>query len=132
MASGLKSKSKVESKTKIPPWISEPSRRSIMTAENLSRQQIPQYSGPTIAELSPLQQAVGQGNFQAGQAFGFIPEEAQYSEYNPLNEMGELESEVGGITGYSPNSIYEEIVSRMNKEKPGIFEYIEDYYNRRI
>lgn len=76
------------------------------------------YQGPTVAALSPLQEAVMQGVANDALAFGIVDE--------PINVMSGMPetTTMGGVTGYSPYPMYIEALERLKQTAPAQYDYI--------
>lgn len=90
---------------KIPEWLSEPAKRNIARAEQAQQIGYQPYYGLDVAAINPTQQAAGQMNIGAAQAFGMAPPGLQAFSSMPQAEQ------MGGMSGYSSAPLYEQAVA---------------------
>ena len=100
-------------KTEIPVWAEEATKRNLARAEDVQRIGYMPYYGPDVAAFNPTQQLAMQNNMDAAAAFGLA---------SPgQNAMAGMPSATNynGIQGYSSGRLYEQAVAEFERNKPG-------------
>ena len=122
MSKGGSTSSTVE----VPEYIEKAARRNLTEADKIRRLGfIPEY-GPTIAALTPLQEAALQGTAQAAGAFG-LPGGGM-SMQDISGGMPEPTTYAGGVRGYSSLPIYEQALEAFGQARPGQKRYAESFF----
>jgi hypothetical protein len=100
-------------KTEIPVWAEEATKRNLARAEDVQRIGYMPYYGPDVAAFNPTQQLAMQNNMDAAAAFGLA---------SPgQNAMAGMPSatDYNGIQGYSSGGLYDQAVAEFERNKPG-------------
>ena len=110
----------------VPEYIEDAARRNLTQADKISKLGfIPEY-GPTIAALTPLQEAALQGTAQAAGAFG-LPGGGMSME-DISGGMPAPTTYAGGVRGYSALPIYEQALEAFGQARPGQKQYIDSFF----
>ena len=100
---------------KLPPWIEEVAKQNLGVANEVAQMGYVPYGGPTVAALNPMQESAIYGGNMAAAAFGLPggPTSAGGGDgiTDPLTGLPLPTSFAGGVSGYSPMSLYEEALS---------------------
>ena len=107
-----------EKRVQPPQFVEDAQREAIMRAMEAADLGYVPYQGPTVAALSPLQEAVMQGVANDALAFGIVDE--------PIDVMSGMpeKTTMGGVTGYSPYPMYIEALERLKQTAPAQYDYI--------
>jgi hypothetical protein len=100
-------------KTEIPVWAEEATKRNLARAEDVQRIGYMPYYGPDVAAFNPTQQLAMQNNMDAAAAFGLAS-----SGQNAMAGMPRA-TNYNGIQGYSSGGLYEQAVAEFERNKPG-------------
>jgi hypothetical protein len=111
-------------KTEIPKWVEEPSKRNLARSEALQSLGYMPYYGPDVAAFSPMQSAAFGATGQAAEAFGMAPSGFASQAYG--GGMPAPREFAGGTMGYSSAPLFDQAVQELAARRPGQF----DYYNR--
>jgi hypothetical protein len=100
-------------KTEIPVWAEEATKRNLARAEDVQRIGYMPYYGPDVAAFNPTQQLAMQNNMDAAAAFGLASpgQDAMAGMPRATN--------YNGIQGYSSGGLYEQAVAEFERNKPG-------------
>jgi hypothetical protein len=100
-------------KTEIPVWAEEATKRNLARAEDVQRIGYMPYYGPDVAAFNPTQQLAMQNNMDAAAAFGLAS-----PGQNAMAGMPRA-TNYNGIQGYSSGGLYEQAVAEFERNKPG-------------
>ena len=100
-------------KTEIPVWAEEATKRNLARAEDVQRIGYMPYYGPDVAAFNPTQQLAMQNNMDAAAAFGLASpgQDAMAGMPRATN--------YNGIQGYSSGGLYDQAVAECERNKPG-------------
>ena len=100
-------------KTEIPVWAEEATKRNLARAEDVQRIGYMPYYGPDVAAFNPTQQLAMQNNMDAAAAFGLASpgQDAMAGMPRATN--------YNGIQGYSSGGLYDQAVAEFERNKPG-------------
>ena len=107
-----------EKRVQPPQFVEDAQREAIMRAMEASNLGYVPYQGPTVAALSPLQEAVMQGVANDALTFGIVDK--------PIDVMSGMpeKTTMGGVSGYSPYPMYIEALERLKQTAPAQYNYI--------
>jgi hypothetical protein len=100
-------------KTEIPVWAQDATKRNLARAEDVQRIGYMPYYGPDVAAFNPTQQLAMQNNMDAAAAFGLAS-----PGQNAMAGMPRA-TDYNGIQGYSSGGLYEQAVAEFERNKPG-------------
>lgn len=106
------------SKVEIPDYLEEPIKRNIAKAEDLATIGFTPYMGPTVAAMTPMQQAAMQNTSSAAQAYGLGAAPGQ-------EVMPQPQTFAGGVQGYSSFPIYEQALAELQSRMPGQYQALQ-------
>ena len=98
----------------IPDWLEEAAQRNIAKAEDIAQTGYTPFYGPSVAAMTPMQEAAMQSTGLAAQAYG-LPN-AVGSQIVPEPQTFE-----GGIRGYSSGGLYDQALAELEARRPGQF-----------
>ena len=84
------------------------------------------YYGPEVAGLSPQQEMAMQNTFNAQQAFGMVPQGAQFSTGLPQPTQY-----AGGVSGYGSGSLFDQALAELQARQPEIAAQYDKFYSGR-
>ena len=100
-------------KTEIPVWAEEATKRNLARAEDVQRIGYMPYYGPDVAAFNPTQQLAMQNNMDAAAAFGLASPGQDAMAGMPRA------TDYNGIQGYSSGGLYDQAVAEFERNKPG-------------
>jgi hypothetical protein len=100
-------------KTEIPVWAEEATKRNLARAEDVQRIGYMPYYGPDVAAFNPTQQLAMQNNMDAAAAFGLASPGQDAMAGMPSA------TDYNGIQGYSSGGLYDQAVAEFERNKPG-------------
>jgi hypothetical protein len=105
-----------KSKTTIPKWIEDSSKKAIERAKNMGQMGYVPYSGPEVAAVSPSTAAGWNNQNNAANAFGMAAPE------NAMAGMPQAQSFAGGVDGYSGIGLYRDAMRDWRDRAPGQYD----------
>lgn len=117
MAGGGKGGS-TTNKVEIPAWLEDAARANIARGETVASLGPIPYYGVDVAAMTPLQEAAMQGTGQAANAFGVAG-----GNISPTAGMPATTT-MGGVTGYSSGTLYDQALAELKKRAPGQYNAI--------
>jgi len=112
------------SEVKVPEYIEAAAQRNLNRADRVSQLGHVREYGPTIAALTPMQEAAAQNVASTANAFGV------YSPVSQSDIMGGMDAPTtyaGGVRGYSSAPLYEQMVGELERNRPGQKSYIDSF-----
>ena len=110
----------------IPEYIEDAARRNLTKADKISQLgYVPEY-GPTIAALTPMQEAASQNIADTASAFGTAG--GNMSRRDIMGGMPEATTYAGGVRGYSSAPIFEQSLQTLAEKRPGQKDYIDSFF----
>ena len=110
----------------IPEYIEAAARRNLTQADKIRKLgYVPEY-GPTIAALTPMQEAASQNIADTASAFGTAG--GNMSQRDIMGGMPEATTYAGGVRGYSAAPLYEQSLQTLAEERPGQKDYIDSFF----
>jgi hypothetical protein len=100
-------------KTEIPVWAEEATKRNLARAEDVQRIGYMPYYGPDVAAFNPTQQLAMQNNMDAAAAFGLASPGQDAMAGMPRA------TDYNGMQGYSSGGLYDQAVADFERNKPG-------------
>jgi hypothetical protein len=100
-------------KTEIPVWAEDATKRNLARAEDVQRIGYMPYYGPDVAAFNPTQQLAMQNNMDAAAAFGLASPGQDAMAGMPRA------TDYNGIQGYSSGGLYDQAVAEFERNKPG-------------
>tara|TARA_B110000285_G_scaffold202689_1_gene238184 strand:+ start:927 stop:2195 length:1269 start_codon:yes stop_codon:yes gene_type:complete len=114
------------SSVSIPEYIEDAARRNLTQADKIRKLgYVPEY-GPTIAALTPMQEAASQNIADTASAFGTAG--GNMSQRDIMGGMPEATTYAGGVRGYSAAPLYEQSLQTLAEERPGQKDYIDSFF----
>ena len=110
----------------IPQYVQDASKENLAQAKIAGQIGYMPYYGPEVAGLSPQQEMAMQNTFNAQQAFGMVPQGAQFSTGMPTaTDYG------GGVRGYSSGSLFDQALAELKSRQPDIAAQYDKFYSGR-
>lgn len=110
----------------IPQYVQDASRENLAQAKIAGQIGYMPYYGPDVAALSPQQEMAMQNTFNAQQAFGMVPQGAQFSTGMPTaTDYG------GGVRGYGSGNLFDQAVAELQARQPDIAAQYDKFYSGR-
>ena len=97
----------------IPAWVEGPAKENLARAKAVGEIGYMPYYGPDVAALTPQQENAMRGTFGAQQAYGIIPQSAQFS-----TGMPQAQQYAGGAYGYSSGNLFDQAVAELAARQP--------------
>ena len=110
----------------IPQYVQDASKENLAQAKIAGQIGYMPYYGPEVAGLSPQQEMAMQNTFNAQQAFGMVPQGAQFSTGLP-----EPTQYAGGVSGYSSGSLFDQALAELQARQPDIAAQYDKFYSGR-
>jgi hypothetical protein len=101
-------------KTEIPVWAEEATKRNLARAEDVQRIGYMPYYGPEVAAFNPTQQLAMKNNMDAAAAFGLAS-----PGQDVMAGMPRATTNYNGMQGYSSGELYDQAVADFERNKPG-------------
>ena len=118
MAGGGKGGSKT-TKVEIPKWLESAAKQNLARADEIATLGYVPRFGPEVAAFTPMQQAAFANTGQAAAAFG-LPGGGMTG----MEGMPAPTQFAGGVQGYSSTPLYNEMVSALQANAPGQYDFI--------
>lgn len=115
-----------QSQQSIPAYLESASKENLEQAKIAGQIGYIPYYGPEVAGLSPQQQQSMQNTFNAQQAFGMVPQGAQFSTGLP-----EAQQYAGGMSGYSSGGLFDQALAELKERQPDIAAQYDKFYSNR-
>ena len=113
-------------KQEMPAWLDKAAQENLAQAKIASQIGYTPYYGPEVAALSPQQEMAMQNTFNAQQAFGMVPQGAQFSTGMPT-----ATDYSGGMKGYSSGSLFDQALAELRSRQPNIAAQYDKFYSGR-
>lgn len=97
----------------IPAWVEGPAKENLARAKAVGEIGYMPYYGPDVAGLTPQQEMAMRGTFGAQQAYGIVPQSAQFSTGLPPAQQF-----AGGAYGYSSGNLFDQAVAELAARQP--------------
>ena len=110
----------------LPAWLDKAAQENLAQAKIASQIGYMPYYGPDVAALSPQQEMAMQNTFNAQQAFGMVPQGAQFSTGLPQPTQY-----AGGVSGYGSGSLFDQALAEMKTRQPDIAAQYDKFYSGR-
>ena len=110
----------------IPQYVQDASKENLAQAKIAGQIGYMPYYGPEVAGLSPQQEMAMQNTFNAQQAFGMVPQGAQFSTGLPQPTQY-----AGGVSGYSSGSLFDQALAELQARQPDIAAQYDKFYSGR-
>ena len=110
----------------IPQYVQDASKENLAQAKIAGQIGYMPYYGPEVAGLSPQQEMAMQNTFNAQQAFGMVPQGAQFSTGLPQPTQY-----AGGVSGYGSGSLFDQAVAELKARQPDIAAQYDKFYSGR-
>ena len=110
----------------IPAWVEGPAKENLAQAKIAGQIGYMPYYGPEVAGLSPQQEMAMQNTFNAQQAFGMVPQGAQFSTGLPQPTQY-----AGGVSGYGSGSLFDQALAELQARQPDIAAQYDKFYSGR-
>ena len=110
----------------IPQYVQDASKENLAQAKIAGQIGYMPYYGPEVAGLSPQQEMAMQNTFNAQQAFGMVPQGAQFSTGLPQPTQY-----AGGVSGYSSGSLFDQALAELQARQPEIAAQYDKFYSGR-
>ena len=111
---------------KLPAWLDKAAQDNLAQAKIAGQIGYMPYYGPEIAGLSPQQTQSMQNTFNAQQAFGMVPQGAEFSTGLP-----EAQQFAGGVSGYSSGGLFDQALAELRARQPDIAAQYDKFYSGR-
>jgi hypothetical protein len=99
------------SKTEIPSWVEEPSKRNLRRAEVMQQLDYMPYIGGDVATPTATGEAVKDNIINQADAFGFITPKDRNEGLLPVKD-------IGGVRGYSAFPLFEQARMEFEQRDP--------------
>jgi len=119
MAGGGGKGGKQTTKVEIPKWLERAAQQNLARADEIATLGYVPRFGPEVAAFSPMQQAAFANTGQAAAAFG-LPGGGMTG----MEGMPAPTQFAGGIQGYSSTPLYNEMLSALQANAPGQYDFI--------
>jgi len=113
-------------KQELPAWLDQAAQDNLAQAKIAGQIGYMPYYGPEIAGLSPQQTQSMQNTFNAQQAFGMVPQGAEFSTGLP-----EAQQYAGGVSGYSSGGLFDQALAELRARQPDIAAQYDKFYSGR-
>lgn len=113
-------------KQELPAWLDQAAQENLAQAKIAGQIGYMPYYGPEIAGLSPQQTQSMQNTFNAQQAFGMVPQGAEFSTGLP-----EAQQFAGGVSGYSSGGLFDQALAELKARQPDIAAQYDKFYSGR-
>lgn len=113
-------------KQELPAWLDQAAQDNLAQAKIAGQIGYMPYYGPEIAGLSPQQTQSMQNTFNAQQAFGMVPQGAEFSTGLP-----EAQQYAGGVSGYSSGGLFDQALAELKARQPDIAAQYDKFYSGR-
>lgn len=113
-------------KQELPAWLDKAAQDNLAQAKIAGQIGYMPYYGPEIAGLSPQQTQSMQNTFNAQQAFGMVPQGAEFSTGLP-----EAQQFAGGVSGYSSGGLFDQALAELRARQPDIAAQYDKFYSGR-
>lgn len=113
-------------KQELPAWLDQAAQDNLAQAKIAGQIGYMPYYGPEIAGLSPQQTQSMQNTFNAQQAFGMVPQGAEFSTGLP-----EAQQFAGGVSGYSSGGLFDQALAELRARQPDIAAQYDKFYSGR-
>ena len=113
-------------KQQLPAWLDQAAQDNLAQAKIAGQIGYMPYYGPEIAGLSPQQTQSMQNTFNAQQAFGMVPQGAEFSTGLP-----EAQQFAGGVSGYSSGGLFDQALAELRARQPDIAAQYDKFYSNR-
>ena len=113
-------------KQELPKWLDQAAQDNLAQAKIAGQIGYMPYYGPEIAGLSPQQTQSMQNTFNAQQAFGMVPQGAEFSTGLP-----EAQQFAGGVSGYSSGGLFDQALAELRARQPDIAAQYDKFYSGR-
>ena len=113
-------------KQELPAWLDKAAQDNLAQAKIAGQIGYMPYYGPEIAGLSPQQTQSMQNTFNAQQAFGMVPQGAEFSTGLP-----EAQQYAGGVSGYSSGGLFDQALAELRARQPDIAAQYDKFYSGR-
>jgi hypothetical protein len=113
-------------KQQLPAWLDQAAQDNLAQAKIAGQIGYMPYYGPEIAGLSPQQTQSMQNTFNAQQAFGMVPQGAEFSTGLP-----EAQQFAGGVSGYSSGGLFDQALAELKARQPDIAAQYDKFYSGR-
>ena len=113
-------------KQELPAWLDQAAQDNLAQAKIAGQIGYMPYYGPEIAGLSPQQTQSMQNTFNAQQAFGMVPQGAEFSAGLP-----EAQQFAGGVSGYSSGGLFDQALAELRARQPDIAAQYDKFYSGR-
>lgn len=113
-------------KQELPAWLDQAAQDNLAQAKIAGQIGYMPYYGPEIAGLSPQQTQSMQNTFNAQQAFGMVPQGAEFSTGLP-----EAQQYAGGVSGYSSGGLFDQALAELKARQPDIAAQYNKFYSGR-
>lgn len=110
----------------IPQYVQDASKENLAQAKIAGQIGYMPYYGPEVAGLSPQQEMAMQNTFNAQQAFGMVPQGAQFSTGLPQPTQY-----AGGVSGYGSGSLFDQALAELKARQPEIAAQYDKFYSGR-
>ena len=110
----------------IPQYVQDASKENLAQAKIAGQIGYMPYYGPEVAGLSPQQEMAMQNTFNAQQAFGMVPQGAEFSTGVP-----QAQQFAGGVRGYSSGNLFEQALADLASRDPEIAAQYDKFYSGR-
>ena len=119
MAGGGGKGGKQTTKVEIPKWLERAAQSNLARADEIATLGYVPRFGPEVAAFSPMQQAAFANTGQAAAAFG-LPGGGMTG----MEGMPAPTQFAGGVSGYSSAPLYNEMLSALQANAPGQYDFI--------
>ena len=119
MAGGGGKGGKQTTKVEIPKWLERAAKQNLARADEIATLGYVPRFGPEVAAFSPMQQASFANTGQAAGAFG-LPGGGMTG----MEGMPAPTQFAGGVQGYSSTPLYNEMLSALQANAPGQYDFI--------
>ena len=109
----------------IPQYVQDASKENLAQAKIAGQIGYMPYYGGEVAALTPQQEMAMQNTFNAQQAFGMVPQGAQFSTGTPQA------TDYGGVRGYSSGSLFDQALAELQARQPDIAAQYDKFYSGR-
>lgn len=113
-------------KQQLPAWLDQAAQENLAQAKIAGQIGYMPYYGPEVAGLSPQQTQSMQNTFNAQQAFGMVPQGAEFSTGLP-----EAQQFAGGVSGYSSGGLFDQALAELKARQPDIAAQYDKFYTGR-
>jgi hypothetical protein len=113
-------------KQELPAWLDQAAQDNLAQAKIAGQIGYMPYYGPEVAGLSPQQTQSMQNTFNAQQAFGMVPQGAEFSTGLP-----EAQQFAGGVSGYSSGGLFDQALAELRARQPDIAAQYDKFYSGR-